>query len=64
MARIYQGNLPKKINVVVNRKVITTAIFDDEGIYVTDNDEVIKELKEYGYEVKEGKKPKKIEEID
>lgn len=64
MVRIYQGNLPKKINVVVNQKIITTAIFDDEGIYVTDNEEVIKELKEYGYEVKENKKPKKIEDLD
>lgn len=50
MAKIYQGELPKIINVVVGGKVLTTARFIG-GIYETENKEVIAELKRYGYEV-------------
>ena len=50
MVKIYQGELPKTINVVVNSRVVTTARFID-GVYETENKEVIAELKRYGYEV-------------
>lgn len=53
MAKIYRGNLPQKINVVIDGKVITTANFDETGVYETENKAVIKELKEYGYKVEE-----------
>lgn len=53
MAKIYKGNLPQKINVVVDKKVIATADFGENGIYETENEAVIKELKEYGYKVEE-----------
>lgn len=53
MAKIYKGNLPQRINVVVDRKVIAVADFGENGIYETDNEAVIKELKEYGYKVEE-----------
>lgn len=53
MTKIYKGNLPQRINVVVDGKVITTAIFDENGVYETDDKAVIKELKEYGYKVEE-----------
>lgn len=65
MVKIYQGEFPKTINVVVNRKVIATARFVN-GVYETDNKEVIAELKRYGYEVESVKKEeptKIIEEI-
>lgn len=58
MAKIFQGELPKTINVVIDRKVVTTARFVD-GVYETENKEVIAELKRYGYEVEEVKKPVK-----
>ena len=67
MTKVYQGGLPKNINVVVNGKVLTVARFNDEGIYETENQEVLAELKRYGYEVeavksiKEVKEPQKIE---
>nr|DAF65605.1 MAG TPA: urease accessory protein [Caudoviricetes sp.] len=57
MAKIYRGNLPKKINVVINSKVYTVAEFNDEGIYITDDAKIIKELEEYGYRVEEEEKP-------
>ena len=50
MVKIFQGELPKTINVVVNSKVIATARFID-GVYETENKEIIAELKRYGYEV-------------
>lgn len=53
MVKIYKGNLPQRINVVVDGKVIATAVFGEDGIYETDNVAVIKELKEYGYKVEE-----------
>jgi hypothetical protein len=62
MTKIYQGDLPQKINVVVERKVIAVAEFDKNGIYETNNELVIKELKEYGYkveEIEETPKPRK-----
>ena len=58
MVKIFQGELPKTINVVIDRKVVTTARFVD-GVYETENKEVIAELKRYGYEVEEVKKPVK-----
>lgn len=63
MAKIIQGDLPQKINVVSNGKIIAAADFGEDGVYVTDNETVIEELRKYGYEVKEGKKAKK-EELD
>jgi hypothetical protein len=62
MTKIYQGDLPQKINVVVERKVIAVAEFDKNGIYETNNELVIKELKGYGYkveEIEETPKPRK-----
>ena len=50
MAKIYQGELPKTINVVVNGKVIATARFID-GVYETNNEDIIAELERYGYKV-------------
>lgn len=62
---IRNKNLPKEINVVINGKIVTKAVFNEDNIYETDNENVIKELKDYGYEVEETKKPKKkIEELD
>ena len=58
MVKIFQGELPKTINVVIDRKVVTTARFVN-GVYETENKEVIAELKRYGYEVEEVKKPVK-----
>ena len=53
MAKIYKGNLPKKINVIVDRKVYKTVEFDETGIFETDDEKIIKELKDFGYEVEE-----------
>ena len=61
MTKVYQGGLPKNINVVVNGKVLTVARFNDEGIYETENQEVLAELKRYGYEVETVKEPQKVE---
>ena len=61
MTKVYQGGLPKNINVVVDGKVLAVARFNDEGIYETDNKEVLAELKRYGYEVETVKEPKKDE---
>ena len=61
MAKVYQGELPKNIYVVVDGKVLTVARFNDEGIYETDNKEVLAELKRYGYEVETVKEAKKLE---
>ena len=44
MAKIYKGNLPKKINVIVDRKVYKTVEFDETGIFETDDEKIIKEL--------------------
>ncbi len=63
MVKIYQGEFPKTINVVVNRKVIATARFVN-GVYETDNKEVIAELKRYGYEVESVKKEEPTEIIE
>lgn len=70
MTKVYQGELPKNINVVVDGKIITVARFNDEGIYETDNKEVLAELKRYGYEVEKVnevkepvKKPEPEEEV-
>lgn len=60
MAKIYKGNLPKTINVVINKKVYAVAKFDENGVYVTDDDKIIKELKDYGYRVEE--KPLDVDE--
>ena len=49
MAKILKGNHPQRINVVVDRKVIAIAEFDENGIYETNNNEVINALTEYGY---------------
>ena len=51
MAKILQGNLPQKINVIVNRERVAVAVFDENGIYETNNPAVIKELERYGYKV-------------
>lgn len=60
MVKIFQGELPKTINVVVNSKVIATARFID-GVYETENKEIIAELKRYGYEVENHiEKPKTV----
>lgn len=62
---IHKKPLPKRINVVVDKKVIAKVDFGVDGIYETDNEDEIRELKEYGYEVEETKKPKKkLEDID
>lgn len=63
MTKVYQGELPKNINVVVNGKIITVARFNDEGIYETDNKDVIAELKRYGYETETIKEVKEPEEL-
>lgn len=68
MAKIYRGNLPKRINVVIDSKVYAVAEFNDEGVYITDDTKIIKELEEYGYRVEEEKlldkpKAKKHKEI-
>lgn len=55
MAKIYKGNLPKKINVVIDKKVYAVAQFDENGVYETDDAKIIKELKDYGYKVDEEK---------
>lgn len=57
MAKIYRGNLPKRINVVIDSKVYAVAEFNDEGVYITDDTKIIKELEEYGYRVEEEEKP-------
>lgn len=57
MAIIYRDKLPKKINVVINKRVYAVAEFNDEGIYTTDDEKIVKELKEYGYRVEEEEKP-------
>lgn len=59
MAKILQGNHPKRINAVVDKKALAWVVFDDNGIYETNDERVIKALKNYGYEVME--KPKKKE---
>lgn len=62
MVKIFQGDLPKTINVVVDRVVIATARFVN-GIYETDNKDVIAELKRYGYEVEKIEPSKPVKEI-
>ena len=63
MAKIIRNeNLPKEINVVVNGKIIAKAIFDDNNIYETDDKNVIRELKEYGYDVVESGKSARLDE--
>lgn len=52
MTKIYQGELPEVINVVIDGKVITKAVFIG-GVYETDNKAVVKELKDYGYKVED-----------
>lgn len=61
MTKVYQGDLPKNINVVVNAKVIAVARFNEIGVYETDNKEVLAELKRYGYEVETTKETKEPE---
>ena len=61
MAKIYRDNLPKTINVVIDKKVYAVAKFDENGVYETDDDKIIKELKDYGYRVDE-EKPLEIDE--
>lgn len=63
MVKIFQGKLPKKINVIVNRKCIDVAIFDDNGIYETDNPKVIAELERYGYKVEKCYTPTEVKQI-
>lgn len=64
MAKILRGNLHKSINVVVDRKVYKTVNFNEGGVYETTDKIIIKELKEYGYEVVEDAvKEEKTEEI-
>ena len=53
MAKIYKGNFPSKINVIVDKKVYKTVRFDETGIFETDDEKIIKELKGFGYEVEE-----------
>ena len=62
MTKVYQGELPKNINVVVDGKVLAVARFNGEGIYETDNKEVLAELKRYGYEVETVKPVKEVKE--
>lgn len=54
--KIYQGNYPQKINVVIDGKVYTTAEFIN-GIYETTDRKIIKELKEYGYKTDGAEEP-------
>lgn len=61
MAKIYQGELPKTINVVVKGKIIAVARFVN-GVYETENSDVIAELKRYGYDVEEVKEPEKVKD--
>lgn len=61
MAKIYQDGLPKTINVVIDKKVYAIAKFDENGVYETEDDKIIKELKDYGYRVEE-EKPEEVEE--
>lgn len=61
MAKIYKGNLPKTINVVIDKKVYAVAKFDENGIYETEDEKIIKELKDYGYRVDE-EKPLEVDE--
>lgn len=61
MVKIFQGELPKTINVVVDRKVITTARFVN-GIYETENKEVIAELVRYGYKAEAVEPVKEVKE--
>jgi len=60
MTKIFQGKLPKRINAVLNKKAIAWVVFDDNGIYETNDERVVKSLKNYGYKVEE--KPKKKDE--
>ena len=49
MVKIFQGELPKRINVVVDREQIGVAVFDENGVFETDNKAIIDELVRYGY---------------
>ena len=53
MAKIYKGNFPSKINVIVNKKVYKTVRFDENGIFETEDTKIIEELKNFGYKVEE-----------
>ena len=66
MAKILRGNLPKKINVIIDRKVYKTVEFDETGIFETDDEKIIKELKDFGYAVEavEAENHDKPEEVD
>ena len=63
MAKILQGNLPQKINVIVNRERVAVAVFDENGIYETNNPAVIKELERYGYKVEKCYTPTEVKQI-
>lgn len=51
MAKIIQGKLPNKINVVFEGKIINEATFNEDGIFITEDARIIKSLSEYGYEI-------------
>jgi len=63
MTEIIQGDLPKRINVIKDKKVIAKVKFID-GIYNTDDEYIIKALTAYGYKAKETLKAKTKKGLD
>lgn len=57
MTRILQNGLHKRINAVKDDKVIAQVEFNADGVYVTDNEDVIKALTDYGYLAEKEVKP-------
>lgn len=63
MVKIFQGELPKRINVVVDRQLIGVAVFDENGVFETDDKAIIDELVRYGYKAELPIKEEKSEEV-
>lgn len=63
MAKILQGNLPAKINIIKDKAVIARVKFVD-GQFQTDDEYVKNALAKYGYEVIETAKPKAKKGLD
>ena len=56
---------PQNINVIINGKFYKKAVFDENGVFITYDELVIKELNRYGYEVEQEEEaaPKKKESL-